>query len=288
MSLVLCVNSTNLVNNGNFNTYQYNFINGSLNIPEHSEICISNMTIPYSWYNINQQLYNNASFQYTWPSNTGQTTYTVNIPNGFYTIPDLNDYFKSVMINNGHYLVDSTGKNVYYLLIQYDVPYYAAQIISYAFPSSLPTGYTNPNNLTFPTQSKTPQLVIINNNFGNIIGYLAGSYPSTPQTSNQSFLSNTTPNGSPVNSLVLRCNLVSNNVVMPSDILTSIPITSTFGTNINFIPSFPQWVKVKYGKYSNMVISICDQNMNPIQAKDANILITLLLKLSGDPIINKN
>lgn len=42
--------------------------------------------------------------------------------------------------------------------------------------------------------------------------------PKTPQTTNQSFLSNLTPNATPVNSLILRTNLVNNPVSMPSDI----------------------------------------------------------------------
>ena len=40
------------------NTFQYQFINGSLQILDEAEICISNLQIPYSWFNVSKA-YNN-------------------------------------------------------------------------------------------------------------------------------------------------------------------------------------------------------------------------------------
>lgn len=50
MSLSLVLNSNNVVNNGLNSQYQYNFINGAFNVPPNSTMCISNVTIPYSWF----------------------------------------------------------------------------------------------------------------------------------------------------------------------------------------------------------------------------------------------
>jgi hypothetical protein len=130
--------------------------------------------------------------------------------------------------------------------------------------------------MTFPTTTATPQLIISGiNNFGELIGFTAGTYPSSIQTTNQSFTSNTVPDGSPVNALIMRCNLVGNNVVMPSDIIDRIPITSVFGSNITYQPPFPKWVKVTPGKNSSMTVQMMDQNLDPIVANDSNVLITL-------------
>ena len=101
MSMTIILNSNNVVNNGLNSQFTYQFPVGGFTIPEETELCISNLTIPYSWYNISSQYYNNASFQYTFPTSTGQLTYTVNLPNGYYTTMDLNKYLQSVMITNG-------------------------------------------------------------------------------------------------------------------------------------------------------------------------------------------
>ena len=60
MSYNLVINSSNVVNSLN-NQYRYDFINGSFEIPENSEIMISSLQIPYSWYNISTR-YNNRKF----------------------------------------------------------------------------------------------------------------------------------------------------------------------------------------------------------------------------------
>jgi hypothetical protein len=46
--------------------------------------------------------------------------------------------------------------------------------------------------------------------------------------------SNITPVGSTVNSLVLRCSLVNNNISSATDVIDSFPINGTFGSKLNF------------------------------------------------------
>lgn len=277
MSNTLILNSANVTNQPN--VFQYNFLNGGFDIPNGSEMCISGITIPYSWYNIQQQFYNNTTFQYTWTEAAITTTYTVVLPNGYYSVNTINDYLQGELINQGLYLVDSNGDNVYYLALVYNVSTYSVQLLSFAVPIALPAGYTNPAALVFPTIASTPQLIILStNNFGSIIGFTAGTYPPAIQATNYSILSNTLPNGSPVNSIIVRCNLVSNNVVSPSDILDSFPINGTFGSNLNVTPNFEKWIKIKSGRYTNFTITFQDQNFRSIPILDSNLLITLLLK----------
>lgn len=110
MSLTLVVTGSDVVNNGANSQYQYNFINGGLNIPDGATMCVSNVTIPYSWYNINANIYNNNSFQYTFPTSTGTVTKTVTLPNGFYDVSNINEYLQGIFIENGQYLVNSSGQ----------------------------------------------------------------------------------------------------------------------------------------------------------------------------------
>jgi hypothetical protein len=282
MSLSIVLNSNNVVTNGSNSQYTYNFINGALNIPEDSLMCVSNVTIPYSWFNVNSNQYNNNSFQYTFPTSTGQQTFSVTLPNGYYSANDINNYLQTQMIAHGQYLVNSSGEYVYYMTLQYDVNYYSIQLICYPVPTSLPPNYTNPAAMTFSVTTATPQMIVSAfNKFGDLIGFRAGTYPTTPQTTSQSFVSNAVPDGSPVNALIMRCNLIDNNVIMPSDIMDSIPITAVFGSNITYQPPFPKWVKIKAGRYSSMTVQLVDQNLNAIVATDSNVLITLLLMLGN-------
>ena len=62
MSYNINLNSSNAVGINN-NTYQYNFIQGSFDVPEGSEIQLASATVPYSMQNITSALGNN-SFAY--------------------------------------------------------------------------------------------------------------------------------------------------------------------------------------------------------------------------------
>jgi len=272
----LTVNSSNVVQNGNNNTFKYNFINGNLTIPDEAVISISSATVPYSFRNITSA-YNNNKFIIYFPFLATYNTYNITLPDGFYNgASDINYYIQQFCITNGLYLVNASGQNVYYLSLQTNINYYAVQIIATLVPTSLPVGYTQPLNwIGYPTTTACPGLGVLNN-FGSIIGYTAGNYPSTfIGTTNLSYLSNTVPNTTPVNSLTIRCDLCNNPVSFPSDIIDSFNINSTYGTNILYQPTFEKIVSLRAGTYSNFLIYLCDQNNNLINALDPNILITL-------------
>ena len=286
MSNTLVFNSSNVVGTNN-NTYQYNFIQGAVNIKD-CEIAVGSLTIPYSWYNVTSY-YNNQKFTIVFPYGVG-LNYTMNIvlPAGFYTVNDINQYVQLQCINQGLYLTYS-GQNVYYFNISANSTYYTVNVLLSLIPASgaLPAGYLQPTSGYWsntagnglPTTSTTPTFSIpATGGIGTIIGYPA-SYslgPSTTQSLNGS--SSLTPNGSTVNGLLMRCNLVDNNIATPSDILDGVPINSTFGSNITYDPSFEKWVRMKDGTFNQMTITFNDQNLNTLFALDPNILLTLLIR----------
>lgn len=277
MSNTLILNSSNSTNQ--VNIFQYNFLNGAFVVPDGSELCVSGITIPYSWFNVQQQYYNNTSFNITF-TEAVTSTYNIVLPNGYYSVNTLNDFLQGFLVNQGLYLVDSTGQNVYYLSLVYNVSTYSVQLLSFAVPIALPAGWTNPAALVFPAAASTPQLQILStSNFGTIIGFATGFYPPAIQPTNYSVLSTLVPQGSIVNSVIVRCNLVSNSVVSPTDILDSFQINGAFGSNLNYEPTFEKWVKIKSGRYSSFTITFQDQNLNSIPILDNNVLITLLLKI---------
>jgi hypothetical protein len=254
---------------------------------------IGSLTIPYSWYNVSS-FYNNKTFSMTFPYLATTATLNITLPDGFYTVNDINQYIQLQCINNGLYLVNS-GQNVYFMNLSTNAAYYNNQFVFTLVPTALtgayagytqpPTGYwsaTGGNGL--PTVSTTPYITLATvGSIGPILGFTAGTYPTGPYTTNQSSSSNITPNATTVNGIVLRCNLVDNNIAMPSDIVDSCNINTTFGSNITYSPNFPKWVKLKDGSYNSMIVSMVDQNLNTIYAQDPNILISLLIRQIGLP-----
>ena len=262
MAYNLVLNSSNVVGSNN-SQFVYNFLGSTLHIKEGTRICISSLTIPYSFFNITQP-YNNLTFQFNWRVGVTTTTYTITLPQGFYLVSDINQFLQSYMIQNGMYLINGSGDYVYYLQMVYNTTYYATQILSFAVPTSLPATWVQPSNwLGYPSVANTPQLILSSNNFRKILGFSAGSYPPTPQTTDYSITSNVLPPiGSNINALIFSCNLVNNAVVVPSNILDSCPINATFGSNITYFPSFEKWVKINKGVYNNITFNILDQNLN--------------------------
>ena len=287
MSYNLVLNNTNAV--GIYNTqYKYNFISGSFTINEDSLICISQVIFPYSFFNVNKTLYNNASLQYIFYSGNGVAqTYTVNFPDGFYGVSDLSNYLQQYMISQNQYFQNvNTGENEYFLSIQTNSVYYTNQIICSPIPSSVPDGYIAPSaGFNYPNgypnsgYNYTPRVIITNNKFGSLIGFSPATYPSVITQNSTSILGNITPNMTPVNSIVILCDLVKNECASPTNIFDTMTITNVnFGSNIIYQPSYEKWVSIQAGTYQNMNIQFVDQNFNIIQANDNNVMISLLLR----------
>lgn len=277
MSFNLTLNSSNVVSGSNNTQFKYNLIGGNFAAKD-LEMCVGSITMPYSFFNVSSY-YQNKTLQYIFPTSTTPITRTLTLADGFYTVTDIDNAIQADMIDAGLYLLDSAGNYVFYLDIAYDTTFYAVRLITYAVPTSLPSGFTNPAGITFPATATTTQLVIpATNSLGTILGYSAGTYPPTALSTNQSRLGNITPVGSTVQSLIMRCNLANNPIGFPSDIVDAFPINTTFGSNITYDPSFEKWVQVRDGTYSNVIITIVDQNFNQIFAQDPNVAITILFR----------
>ena len=273
MAVNLILNSSNVVGS-NANTYNYNFIGGNFEVKEDSEICVAQATIPYSWFNITTT----QTITVTWPS--GPTNFTWTIPAGYYTVADLNLLLQTFCITNNLYLINGSGVYVYYLAFYTNATYYKVQLIAQVVPTSLPSGYSAPSGFAgYPPFPTTPTITLssTSSTFNSIIGFAPGTFPSVT-SANISVLSTLVPIGSAVNSLLMSCNLCNNPVAMPTDIICGIPITSTFGSNINYQPSYQQWVKIRPGRYSTLTIRLLDQSLNPLLALDSNILIVLNIR----------
>ena len=294
----LVLNSNNVTGSYN-NELIYSFCSGSFHIPSKSKIAVSQITIPYSWFNIST-FYNNNTFSYRWFYGNGlYQTYSVTFPDGFYSISDLQNYLEQYMISQNQYFTNTvTQENLYYIYFQTNTTYYSIQLICSPIPTSLPTGYSAPtngfnyNNSTafgYPNYGYgfTAQIVISSTTkFYKIIGFSAGTYPSTTTTSSYNILGTLIPNITPVNSLVILCDLVDNNVSSVSNILDTVAITSTFGSNINYTPTFQKWISLNAGNYVNFTMGIVDQDLNSIKILDSYMLISLIVETPDEKLIS--
>jgi len=177
MVATIVLNQSNIVADGNNNTLVYKFPN-SVSFPHH-EIAIQNITMYYAWENINPYPLANNTFSYTWVAGTTSTTYSITIPAGLYEVVDLNNYLQYIFIQNGTYLINSAGQNVYYAEFLVNPNRYAVQINTFPVPTSLPVGWTAPvaspsagtaGWVGFPTTTFNP-VITIPNNLNKILGF---------------------------------------------------------------------------------------------------------------------
>ena len=289
MSFTLLLNSSNVIGVNN-NTFKYNFITGSFKAQDH-EMCVSSVVVPYSFFNITKS-YGNNTFTIAFPVSgladlpptpSKYLEYHFTLPDGYYSVTDIQNYIELKMIENGLYLINSTKQNVYGLQLSYNFNYYAIQLIANLIPTTLETGWTLPSN--FPSQglpqlSLTPRLFL--NKYGSIasvIGFVSDAYYPKTLFADISVLSTLPPNGATVNALVLRSDLVNNNITVPSDILDAVPLSgTTFGSNIIYEPKFERFVAIRDGTYSSMVLSFSDQNLGTIYANDPTVSIALIIR----------
>ena len=255
MPFNLILNSSNVTNFDN-TTFQYDFVNGFFDIEEGSEVCVSQIDIPYSFFNLNLGLYNNTLFQFSTSIDNVTTNYSVRIPDGYYDTDTLNKYLEQYFITNGLYYCDNTGSNYYFIKIYYNSTYYANQIIVSPIISSevLGNGNIYPVNYVNNTSVTGYTLTIIFPNTGGLndfLGFNAGSYPTTSSNVNQlNFISNKTPITKPINSIIIRSNLCNNDCASPSDVLDTISVANVkFGELISYVPSYEKWINCSYGTF---------------------------------------
>lgn len=274
----LVLNQSNVISNGGLNNiYRYNFP-GSATF-QNAKIAVSNIQVYYSWQNINTY-YANNQFSIIIPTGAGTTTLNITIPSGSYSVADLNAYVQSQLVSNNFYLIDSNGNYVYYVEFAENSVRYSIQLNEFPVPTALPAGWTNPG-WTLPLATATPQVVIPATNIQALLGFAAGTYPAAPQATAYSVLSTSTPQLSPVSSVILGCNLVNNKLANPrSTIYSFSPGGVSYGSLIQSSAYQYSWVDIQDGTYSSVDITFYDQNFNGLQIIDTNLVIFLLVKMT--------
>lgn len=292
---IIVLNQTNIIPDGQNNKLIYKFPN-SVQFKDNF-IAVSSVSMYYSWFNITQA-YTNNTFTYTWTEGTTTTTYTILIPDGLYEISTLNDLLQFSFIQNGHFLVNSAGQNVYYAEFILNPSRYAVQLNTYLFPTSLPTGWSNPGALVFPTQTFNPS-VATPANFCYILGF-APTFVSSPNTNNSyippansstisknsvgtiSYLSTSAPNLQPNSSILFSLSNIDNRLAQPTSIIYSLVPAVAVGEIITETPPQFMWNKLLDGTYNELRLSILGTDLSPIKINDPNMTFLLTIRDKED------
>lgn len=300
---VIVLNSSNVVNDGKNNAFVYNFPNSV--ILKDKYIAVSQVTMYYSWFNISSSMGNNI-LTYGWYVGGLLTYYTITIPNGLYQISDINSYCQFVMINNGHYLIDSNGNYVYYFELVVNPNRYAIQLNTYQVPTALPAGWTEPSNWDGYNLTSFNPSVSFPAYFNQIIGWSSTSFssnfnlgnayvPPTASASNNyvtkdgsgtlSYLSDVAPNVQPNSSIFLAISNINNPYSQPSSIIYSITPTVAIGEQIIERPPNFMWNKLIDGTYNQLRVQFLGIDKSPITLNDPNLTIILTIRDKDEAIL---
>lgn len=271
----IVINGSNVDPNDN-SKYTYRF-SKTVQFDDKQQIAITGLNIYYSWFNISSAL-NNNTFTIDFPFGN-PTTINFTVPDGSYTISQLNSYIQSIMVSNNLYLIDGSGNYVYYIEFLENPSLYAVQLNSYPIPTALPAGYTDPGVPGgFPAVASTPQLTVSANAFSNIIGFNPGTYPSVVQATTYSKTSDFTPQVSPVQSVLVSCNLVRSPYSIPDNIIFGFAPNVGFGSIITPPINSLIWNGIQAGFYSEITLQFLDQNYNRLPINDTNLTVLMAIK----------
>ena len=281
---LIVLNSNHFVTGSN-NKFLFNFPNNP-RFQEGDQIAVLGFAMYNSIFNVTSSL-NNNTFQIVLNFAT-PVTMTLTLPDGFYSVDDMQYYIEQQMLLGKYYVTNTSGENVFFFHIAENSVYYTVNVICDLIPTSAQAttlGYTQASGATwsYPTTEATSQLIVLStNSFGSLIGYDAGTI-GTATTATEMFNSDNTPNIQPVNSLMLRCNMVSSAYSIPVDVIYSKSIDTSFGGLIKETVNYPIWQDIIPQSFSQCHITITDQTFNNILINDVyGSVITLAIRSKNE------
>lgn len=225
-----------------------------------------------SFNNVSTSLKNNQVILSFPNASSAYTDYTLTLPNGWYDQDGFTEYLNQQMTLLGLYTVSSDVKT-FYIKLSKSVSLKTVLILTAVNVNAiLGNGQVN-------TVKRTPYIKSMSQSFATILGFSQISYGAN-QTASITYVGELIPNPYSVSSLILLCNLTSNNRGLQtgsSSIIASIPIggKTTYGSLISQTSSKVTYIDIPTGAYDRIEITICDQNLNKLSIYDTNALILL-------------
>lgn len=240
-----------------------------------SHVALYNLAMYNSTYNISAKFANNQ-YSIQWIDGSIEN---ITIPDGYYSYEDISTHIQYVLLqNNWYWIVNNVA--VYPITCSSNATLYASQINVVPVPA-VSSGAIKPSGATwnFPNSPLTPSITL-SPKLGKIFGFANQlTFPPTQQTSNYSQTSDVCPIIFPVYSYILTCNLLNTRLSTAiNNVLTQVPLNNKFGGLITLNTVLPMPIPIQPGKYSEIVVKILDQDLNPISLIDPEITLILVLE----------
>ena len=215
-------------------------LNGAMKL-EDSYVCMSDLSMYYSWFNITAK-YGNNKFQYKRLSDS--RTFDVVLPDGSYEIKDINDYLNHVMKRHDDKL---EGKPP--ITLRNNTIFYRVAI-----------DVDNKYELILPPKG-----------LSEVLGFT-----ERLKIKNDTVNGDTIPQLERVETVLVHCNLVYNKYRNDTHLLYSFTPDKKFGSLLNIKPNFGQWRNCsKSAEVTEIEVWFTDQNNTPLDIQDPKISVEL-------------
>ena len=273
---IISINTTHYVGN---NMYRLK-LPKAVQFKKGDKLSLYSFSMYNSFYNISASQYQNTQITFTWFDGT---VYNWVIPNGYYSLADLNLWLQQQFIINKLYCVNSNNsQNIYFVQFQTNSVLYKAQIDVYFMPSSANAGlygYQKPSGATwnFPA-TNTMVKIEINANLKSYFGFSTQTiFGIMSPSQNMNYLSDITPTISPEFSIYIGCNLIVSEFNQIANLFAQFPISAAYGNLIKIESTIDSQISIKEGIYSEIIISLWDQENQPLIINDNDLTIMLII-----------
>jgi len=273
---IISINTTHYVGN---NMYRLK-LPKAVQFKKGDKLSLYSFSMYNSFYNISASQYGNTQITFQWFDGT---IYNWTIPDGYYSLSDLNLWLQQQFIINKLYCVNSNNsQNIYFVQFQTNSVLYKAQIDVYFMPSSANAtlyGYQKPSGATwnFPA-SNLMNKITINSNLKSYFGFSTQTtFGEITPAQNMNYLSDITPTISPVFSIYIGCNLIVSEFNQIANLFIQFPISAAYGNLIKIESTIDSQISIKEGIYSDIIITLWDQENNPLQFQDNDLTLFLII-----------
>lgn len=274
---LITLNSTNYRGG---NTYSMRFPS-AVRFKKGSTVSLYSFSMYNSTFNISESQYQNSKIQFKWFDGT---IYTFTIPDGYYSVNDLNIWLQSQFILNNLYCTNSAGSSfIYFAQFQTNAIRYKNEIDIYYVPSASNAssfGYVKPASATwsFPVVNTLVQLTI-NQNLKQYFGMKTRTiFGNETTVQNYQYLSDGTPIISPVFSYIITANILGSSFNQVPTVMAQFPISASFGNLINVQSTMDSKITIKEGLYNELIVQLWDQDFKPLVFQDPEMTLFLIIE----------
>jgi hypothetical protein len=140
-------------------------------------------------------------------------------------------------------------------------------------------GYQKPSGATwnFPA-TNTMVKITINSNLKSYFGFSTQTtFGEITPAQNMNYLSDITPTISPVFSIYIGCNLIVSEFNQIANLFSQFPISAAYGNLIKIESTIDSQISIKEGIYSDIIITLWDQENNALQFQDNDLTLFLII-----------